>query len=60
MRVELARRHSDVEVLAGAADSIPLHDGSIDMVVCAQPFHWFATDKALAEIRRVLVPGACH
>lgn len=57
MREELARRHGDVEVLAGTADRIPLADESVDAVVCAQAFHWFATREALAEIRRVLVPG---
>ena len=57
MREELARRHSDVEVLPGTADNIPLPDNSLDAVVCAQSFHWFATPAALAGIRRVLVPG---
>lgn len=57
MRAELARRHGDVEILAGSADAIPLPDASVDAVVCAQAFHWFATKEALAEIRRVLAPG---
>jgi SAM-dependent methyltransferase len=57
MRAELAKRHGEVEILAGAAEAIPLPDASVDAVVCAQAFHWFATKKALAEIRRVLVPG---
>lgn len=48
---------NDVEVLSGAAASIPLPDESVDAVVCAQAFHWFATREALAEFRRVLVPG---
>jgi SAM-dependent methyltransferase len=55
MRARLAKAHSDVEVLAGTADAIPLPDASLDAVVCAQAFHWFATAQALAEIRRVLV-----
>nr|WP_238858247.1 methyltransferase domain-containing protein [Faunimonas pinastri] len=29
---------------------------SLDAVICAQSFHWFASAEALAEIRRVLVP----
>ena len=57
MRVRLAQANGDVQVLAGTADSIPLLDASLDAVVCAQAFHWFATPEALAEIRRVLVPG---
>lgn len=57
MRAECARRHPEVEVLAGTAQAIPLADASVDAVVCAQAFHWFASAEALAEIRRVLKPG---
>ena len=57
MRETLARRYADVEVLPGTANSIPVAADSVDGVVCAQSFHWFATREALAEIRRVLVPG---
>lgn len=41
----------------GTAEAIPLPDRSVDAVVCAQAFHWFANDAALTEIRRVLKPG---
>lgn len=41
----------------GTAEDIPLADGTIDAVVCAQSFHWFATTTALAEIHRVLKLG---
>ncbi len=57
MLAELSRRHSTVRALEGRADSIPLEDESVDCVVCAQAFHWFASDATLAEIRRVLRPG---
>lgn len=57
MRHRLAMAHDDVETLAGTATSIPLPDETVDAVVCAQAFHWFATSEALAEFRRVLVPG---
>jgi SAM-dependent methyltransferase len=46
-----------VKTLVGTADAIPLPDASIDAVICAQAFHWFATPDALAEIHRVLKPG---
>jgi SAM-dependent methyltransferase len=46
-----------VEALDGTAESIPLGDGSVDLVTVAQAFHWFDGDAALAEIHRVLRPG---
>jgi len=57
MRDELARAVPDVEVLDGTAESIPLPDGSVDVVTVAQAFHWFRFEEALAEISRVLRPG---
>ncbi len=57
MRARLVDAHPDVEVHAGSAEAMPLADASIDAVVCAQAFHWFANGDALAEIRRVLKPG---
>lgn len=57
MRDLLARDHPGVRAIAGTAEAIPLPDASVDVVVCAQSFHWFATAAALAEMRRVLVPG---
>ena len=46
-----------VDARIGTADEIPLGDQTVDAVVCAQSFHWFAFASALAEIRRVLKPG---
>lgn len=57
MREQLTRRNPGIEVKDGSAEHIPLTDGSINAVVCAQSFHWFATRPALAEIHRVLKPG---
>jgi SAM-dependent methyltransferase len=53
----LTAKQPRVEAIAGTADAIALPDGSVDAVVCAQSFHWFATPRALAEIRRALRPG---
>lgn len=57
MRAQLAQSLPAVRVLAGSAAAIPLATASADVLVCAQAFHWFATEAALAEIHRVLKPG---
>lgn len=57
MRQELASSLPDVEVVDGTAQAIPLPDGSVDAVLCAQSFHWFAERRTLEEIHRVLKPG---
>lgn len=57
MRERLVAANADVMALAGDAERIPLPDASLDAVLCAQSFHWFATGAALAEIRRVLKIG---
>jgi SAM-dependent methyltransferase len=57
MRDKLVQENRDVEIVPGIASDIGLPDGAVDAVVCAQAFHWFATAEAIAEIRRVLVPG---
>ena len=57
MRRELAAALPGVTALEGAAEALPLADASVDAVVCAQAFHWFANDRALEEIHRVLRPG---
>ena len=58
MRAEIeAQRLPGVRAVAGAAQSIPLPDGALDAVVCAQAFHWFASREALDEFHRVLRPG---
>ena len=57
MRAQLQQSLPPVRALAGTAQSIPLPDGSLDAVVCAQSFHWFANQAALDEFHRVLRPG---
>lgn len=56
MRNVFERMLPGVRVVEGTAESIPLAPGSADAVVVGQAFHWFATERALPEIRRVLRP----
>ncbi len=55
---QLIRQYPEIDARSGSAQHIPLDDASVDAVVCAQAFHWFATPEALAEIHRVLKPGS--
>lgn len=57
MRAQLQQSLPAVRALAGTTQSIPLLDGSLDAVVCAQAFHWFANRATLDEFHRVLKPG---
>src|ERR1700733_8601686 len=56
MRVQLLQSLPGLTAIAGTARSMPLEDASLDAVVCAQAFHWFANREALQEIHRVLRP----
>jgi SAM-dependent methyltransferase len=57
MRAALARAVRSAEVVAGAAEALPLAADSVDVVLAGQAFHWFEADRALPEIARVLRPG---
>lgn len=57
MLAQLAAEQPKVRALRASAQNLPLADRSVDSVVCAQSFHWFATREVLAEIHRVLKPG---
>lgn len=45
------------ETFVATAEHLPVPSRSVDVVVVAQAFHWFATPTALAELARVLRPG---
>lgn len=49
-----AAPHPNVHWLAATAESSTLPDSSVDLVICAQAFHWFEPRKALIEFHRVL------
>jgi SAM-dependent methyltransferase len=55
---EAAEPHPRIEWLDGTAESTGLAAGSVDLVLCAQAFHWFRHPEALAEFHRILRAGA--
>lgn len=57
MLVQLKIALPTVETCPASAEQIPLSDSSVDYVVCAQAFHWFANTQTLQEVHRVLKPG---
>lgn len=56
MGAQLNKLLPDVRLVEGTADAMPLPTAVADALVCAQAFHWFSTEAALAEIHRVLKP----
>ena len=54
MRSRLPAR---AELVEGSAEDIPCPDGSFDAVLVGHAFHWFDTDRAIAEMARVVRPG---
>jgi SAM-dependent methyltransferase len=57
MRRLLAAFCPEAEALEGAAEEIPLEDGSVDGAFVAEAFHRFDHRQAVAELARVLRPG---
>lgn len=57
MLEKLSEAFPEVLAVSGTAMDLPLPDASVDVVICAQAFHWFASTEALTEIARVLKPG---
>jgi ubiquinone/menaquinone biosynthesis C-methylase UbiE len=53
----LKARLPGVRTTEAFAEEIPGPDSVYDVVVGAQCFHWFDTDRAVPEIARVLKPG---
>jgi len=57
---EVARRRligAGWEVVVGELEGCALPDASVDLVTCAQAWHWIDTDRGLDELRRLLRPG---
>ena len=56
MLAQLADAVPQAIIAVGAAEAIPLPDGSVDAVLVAQAWHWVDPARALPEVRRVLAP----
>ena len=54
---EAAVPHEHVAWREGAAESTGLAAGSVDLVLCAQAFHWFRPRESVGEFHRILRPG---
>src|SRR5262245_13861892 len=54
---DAAEPHELVEWRDGRAEGTGLESSSLDLVLCAQSFHWFEPAAALGELARVLRPG---
>lgn len=57
MLAHLRTRVPGARAAVATAERIPVASRSVDVVVCAQSFHWFDHPAALPEIARVLKPG---
>jgi SAM-dependent methyltransferase len=61
MRLVAQRMSASIEPApvfrAGTGETTGLGDASVDLVVCAQSFHWLEPRVALAEFHRILRPG---
>jgi SAM-dependent methyltransferase len=53
----LRAKSRGVPAVVGRGESIPLRDGTVDLVVCATAWHWLRTAEAIDEVRRVLRPS---
>jgi SAM-dependent methyltransferase len=42
--------------IAAEAEQTPLEEGSVDLVIAAQAFHWFDLEPAVEEFRRISSP----
>ena len=52
----LRLRHPDLRVATAPAEAVPVATRTVDVVVAAQAFHWFDTERALREAARMLKP----
>lgn len=47
----------NLQIIDGDAENTKLDNNSVDFITAAQSFHWFDTDKFIAESKRILKPN---
>jgi len=53
-----AEQGAGISYVVAPAEALPLPDASFDLATVACAFHWFESEAALSEVRRVLKDGA--
>jgi SAM-dependent methyltransferase len=53
---ELLRKYDNYISIDGSAEATGIESHSIDLIVCAQAFHWFNNPATQAEFKRILQP----
>jgi len=56
-RRQSADHDASISYRRGTGEQTGLDESSVDLVLCAQSFHWFDAPAALAEFHRILVPA---
>ena len=56
--VEQLSANKNFTPVNGSAEVTTLPNHSIDLIVCAQAFHWFNNERTQTEFNRILKPGA--
>jgi SAM-dependent methyltransferase len=56
LRARLEAEQPGLPTIAGTAEDLPLPDASVDVVACADAFHWFDGARAVPELARVIRP----
>ena len=54
----LLKDYDDFTSVNGSSEETNLEDESIDLIVCAQAFHWFGREKTKKEFQRIGSSGA--
>lgn len=58
MLEQLKLVYPELKTLQASSHQIPLKNQSVDAILCAQSFHWFANLETLQEMHRLLKPNS--